>query len=254
MTTPTWPRLAATAAAIAVLSALSGVSPSRAAAVTGSVHPGSAVTIGDVTCTAGVALRQGRVVYVAIPASCVGPVPGKPQDGCAQAEAPIGSPATIAGARHRGILVYDSFTRMENLGTTATNRCDFNDLALIRVNRADRHRVVGTVPGTRAPKSVSAHGPASGSSVTMGGSTATSEGSTAAGWAYQVRSTHYPSASDVGEPMEQSGRVMGMLVVLPTLMPLRPDAEVANLHRALVLLRRTPGFRRVVVLRAGQRG
>jgi hypothetical protein len=250
----TWPRLAATAVLAAMLSTLGTAAPAGAATTAGSVHPGSAVTLGDVNCEVGVALHQKGVVYVAIPASCAGPSPGQPQDGCTQAEAPIGSPAQIAGATHRGILVYNSFTRMQALGTKSSNRCAFNDLALIRLNHVDRRRVVGTVPGTRAPASVSSSGPQSGSSVTMGGSSATAEGTTAGGWAYQVRSTHSPTASDLGEPLVQANRVMGMLTVLPSVLPLRPNAEIANLHAALAFLRRTPGFHHVVLLRAGQRG
>jgi hypothetical protein len=246
----------AVAVTLAIIATAGGIKPVAGAAGSSArpIHPETAVTVGGITCQAGVALRQGATVYLGIPASCAGPLPGQVQDGCQQAEAPIGAPATIAGARHRGTLVYNSFTRMQVAGTTTAARCDDNDLALIRLNRADRHLVAGAIPGGVAPTAVSGHGPAAGSSVELGGSSETAQASTESGWVYNVRVAGSLPDSDVGEPLVQSGRLMGMLTVLPSLLPFEPKAEVYNLHRALVLLRRTKGFHHVVLIRAGAHG
>jgi hypothetical protein len=246
----------AVAVTIAIMGTAGGATSIAQAAgsTTRPIHPEIAVTVAGITCQAGVALRQGTTVYLGIPASCAGPQPGQVQDGCQQAEAPIGAPATVTGARHRGTLVYNSFTRMQLAGTTNAARCDDDDLALIRLNKADRHLVAGAIPGVNAPTAVSHHGPAAGSTVRLGSGNETAQASTESGWVYNVRVYGSLPASDVGEPLVQSGHLMGMLTVLPSLVPLAPKAEVYNLHRALVDLRRAKGFHHVVLIRAGAYG
>jgi hypothetical protein len=253
-----WLRLAVAPSLVALIGL--GASAAAAAPESGSesgshpIHPGVAVTFAGVTCQAGLALHQGATVYLAVPASCGGPQPGQPQNGCTQAEAPTGLPVQVAGAKHRATLVYNSFSRMQLAGTTNRDSCDYNDLALIELNPADRHLVSGTIPGANAPHAVSAHGPASGSAVSLGGASTTAEASSHDGWVYNIRAIGPSKASEVGEPLVQSGRILGMLEVLPWILPLEPSAKVYNLHRALVALRRTNGFHHVVLLRAGQHG
>jgi hypothetical protein len=253
MSTGSRTAIAVTLAIVAVTGGTTTVA--RAAGPTARpIHPETAVTVAGITCQAGVALRQGTTVYLGIPASCAGPQPGQVQDGCQQAEAPIGSPVTVSGAHHRGILVYNSFTRMQLAGTTNAARCDADDLALVRLNRADRHLVAGAIPGVNAPTAVSHHGPAAGSTVRLGSGNQTAQASTEAGWVYNIRVYGSLPTSDLGEPLVQSGHLMGMLTVLPSLVPFAPKAEVYNLHRALVDLRRTHGFHHVALIRAGAHG
>jgi hypothetical protein len=204
-----------------------------------------------------VVLAQGTTRYLGVPASCGGLEPGQSQNGCTEAEAPLGAPVHIDGARHRGILVYNSFTRMQATGTTNARKCAHNDLALVRINRADRHLVSGSIPGVRAPTAVSPHGPRAGSTAQLGDTTATSKGSTQAGWVYQVTTPATSSkltTADLGEPLVQSGMVSGMLTVLPAGFVMKSPAEVYNLHRALVALRHTKGFHHVVLFKAGRTG
>lgn len=251
---------------------LVAVAPSAAGATTSAkaanhpIRPGTSVTIAGVTCTAGAVLHQKSTVYIAIPASCAGVFTGKYQNGCPEAEAPIGTPADVAGARHQAILTYNSFTEMQSLGTAhhhnaASRRlCHYNDLALFKLNPHDRARVAGSIAGMHAPTSVSHHGPASGRKMTLGSHQGTAGASHEAGWVYDVTPSGSLSANDVGSAGVYGGRAFGMLTVLPHgTIPVSPanalvgsPAEVYSLHKALLFLRKTRGFHHVSLLAAGE--
>lgn len=226
---------------------------SPAVAAAHSIRPGSVVTVADMQCKVGLLLHKGKTVYAAIPASCTA-LPfeeGKPQDGCSAAAAPIGTPAKVAGARHRAVLVYDSFTRMESLGTANSNRCHYNDLALLRLRPSDAKHADGTIPGRRAPRRVSRHAPPNGSAVSVGASSAVAGAPTHGGWVYPLTGTPTLTASDIGTPVVQGGRLLGMLTAVPQGTVMKTDAAAYNLHRAITLLHKVRGFHNVKLVRAG---
>jgi hypothetical protein len=219
------------------------------------VHPGAAVSLADVRCTVGLLLHQGKTVYAGIPASCaaLGPDEGKEQNGCKDAaSAPTGTHARVAGARHRATLMYDSFTRMQLDGTTNSRRCQYNDLALLKLSPADARSASGAIPSARAPKRVSDRAPTKGSKVVVKNCSATTDAGTHRGWVYPINPTTTLTTSDVGAPVVRGTQLVGMLIVLPAGVIIKTAAEVYNLHRALILLRRLPKFRHVALLRAGQ--
>jgi len=237
------------------------------------VEPGAAVTISDVHCKVGLLLHQGKKVYAAVPASCTA-LPndeGTTQWGCvnrppkhpqAAAMAPIGSPAKIAGAKRPVTLVYDSFAQMQLSGEHHANKCFYNDLALLKLKPVDAMAARGEIPGTQSPSHISQRGPASGSHLSDGQQSATAGSTAHRGWLYQLSSSPTFTASDIGTPFVQGGRLFGMLTQLPQSkdVVLKTDAGISNLHRALRLLRKSPpsrfhhlSFRHVKLLRAGQR-
>jgi hypothetical protein len=210
----------------------------------------------DTSCKVGFLMHHKRTVYAAIPASCTGlsQDEGKQQNGCSAPTAPAGTTARISGARHRAVLVYNSFSRMQNLGVRKNSaQCRFNDLALMRLNRHDVKNARGEVPGTSAPTRVSSHAPASGSQLSFDGSTAVSGGSTNGGWIYPMTSAPNVTATDIGMPFVQGGRLVGMLTLIPSGLILKSDTSAYNLHRALHTLHKAPGFHHVALLRRGQR-
>jgi hypothetical protein len=255
----------ATLALIAATLTVSLASP-LSASPSGShpIRPGTTVTISGITCTAGAILHQGRTVYVAIPASCAA-LPtslGKVQNGCRQsALAPTGTPAKIGGAKHRGVLKYASFTRMQGSGHQTADGCHFNDLALIKLDPRDRARVSGALAGTHAPTAVRPQPPASGGHLELGNDSATAGASHQGGWVLDVTTNATLRAADVGSPAVRAGKVFGMLTVLPvSMVPMLPvnavggsPARVYSLHKALHFLHRVKGFRHVDLLRAGDR-
>ncbi len=245
--------MAACAVSVALLPALAG-SPAAHAATPSGIHPGVAVTFGGITCKAGAIMRQGARLYVAIPASCAGIQPGVLQDGCAAAETPIGIPVHIAGARHHGTLVYNSFTEMQLHGVTDKTMCDYNDLALVRINRRDASRVSGAIPGSKAPQQVTAARPTSGTAMTVNRAPATAGATHHHGWEHDFTTLAALGPADVGAPVVFANQLVGMLTVLPSGLVAKSPAETYSLAKAMWQMHKVAGFRHVVLLRAGQRG
>jgi hypothetical protein len=230
----------AVSALVALLPAAVGLPGSAAAAATGSIHPGVTVAFGGVTCTAGPVLRSGKTVYLAIPASCGGIDEGKIQDGCVEAESPVGSPVTIAGAKYRGILAYNSFSRMQLHGVHNPTRCYYNDLALVRINAKDRSRVSGHIAGVSSQK-VSA--PKAGTAVRIGSSSATAGSKHHSGWELDVTLTGTVSKTQIGTAAVQGGQVVGMLNAIPQGLIPMGTSDVFSLSKELTAARRAPGLR-----------
>ncbi|HWC36644.1 MAG TPA: hypothetical protein VG650_17685 [Mycobacteriales bacterium] len=240
------------ALSLVTLGSVVGASPNASAAVAKTIHPGVSVNYGDVTCTVGAVLRQRHRYYLAVPSSCGGIDLGKPeQDGCVSPQTPVGSPVSIEGAKHRGTLVYSSFSEMQLHSDTNPNRCYYNDLALIRVDRRDDARVSAAIPGVGVPRRVLSKLPASGTALKVGGDSATAGATHHKGWELDASSaTAMFKTPDCGSSVTAGPDLVGMLLVLPKgPLPGAPVAQSAaqtfNLFRALQYLRRTPGFHRV---------
>ncbi|HVV76856.1 MAG TPA: hypothetical protein VHC43_12540 [Mycobacteriales bacterium] len=233
-----------------------GAVPNAAAAPAKTIHPGVSVNYGDVTCTVGVVLRAGHQVYLAAPASCGGIDLGKSnQDGCSSPQTPVGSPVSIEGAKHPGTLVYSSFGEMQLHSDTNPNRCYYNDLTLIKVDRRDRARVSPAIPGVGVPKRVVAKLPAPQSALKVAGSAATAGNTHHDGWELDLSSpTAMWKTPDCGSPVTAGRNLVGMLLVLPK-GPI-PGAPVAqspaatyNLWRSIRYLRHQHGFHHVHLAR-----
>ena len=260
MTKRTSPRVLVLAALLALGVPVATASPQALAAphAAAGIHPGGEVNFGNVSCEIGVVMRQGHNLYLAIPGSCGGIHLGKVQDGCSEPLTPVGSPVSIQGARHHGLLVYNSFTQMQRTGVTDPNRCYYNDLALVRVNRHDRHLVTATIPGTGAPRSVLTTLPKSGTSMKVGGATASAGATRHGGWVLETSTMAMLKTADVGAPVTIGNKLVGMLLVLPKgpipMVPLlQSPGQIFNLARAIKQLHKVHRFRHVALVRAGQR-
>jgi hypothetical protein len=240
---------------LAALVPLTAAFPATSALATGagSIHPGVSITFGGVTCSAGAILRQGRALFISIPAGCGGITPGKVQDGCVAPESPVGLPVTIGGAKHKGLLVYNSFSYMQLHGVKSPDRCYYDDLALVRINRLDHARVSGAIPGVSAPHSVARSAPISGAGLLLGSHSATAGASHHHGWELDVTPSVSLKSADVGTTAVQNGHLIGLLNALPSGMVATGPAEVYSFSKELQQLHRDPAFRHVTLLRAGER-
>lgn len=237
-----------------------GAAPTALAATASSsqhVHPDASVSFAGMQCRVGMVLHKHKTVYVAIPASCGG-LPadeGHAQNGCQAANAPVGAPVKIAGARKHGTLVYDSFTEMQDHKIKRNhNQCWYDDFALVRLSHSDGKRASGRIPGTDpAPEGVDSTPPSGGSDMTLGGSqTVKSDGNIDNNWVYRLSGASALTASDVGTPLVRSGKLEGMLTVIPDGLIMKNPPAVYNLHRALKQLHSIKKWRHVKVLKVGQ--
>lgn len=217
--------------------------PSVAAGSAQSVKPGAVVTIADVNCKVGLLMHQRKTVYAAVPATC-GSLPlneGVPQWGCGPkgrrqpaASAPVGTPVRIVGAQHHATIAYDSFTRMQAIGTKKVNECQFNELILLKLSKADASTARGTTT------SVMTSAPASGTQLTLGGQSATAAASTHHGWVYPLSNAPQVRAAQVGTPLVHGSTQVGMLTAIPQGQVMKTPAAAYNLFRAIKIARQTP--------------
>jgi hypothetical protein len=247
---------------VAVLSgSFALTTPVAGAAVPHGVRPSASVRMADVHCTVGLLMHQGKTVYAAVPASCgASPVDaGKPQWGCGfnphrptAYSVPVGSTARIAGAEHRAIVVYDSFTRMQVTGVKKVNKCQFNDLILLRLSKADAKSARARIPGGSAPKAISRHAPGSGTALRLGTKSATAAAGTHHGWVFPLSKAPVVTQSDLGTPLAHGGTLVGMLTALPQGTIMKTPAAAYNIYRAITFARHSPGFHHLKLLKAGQ--
>lgn len=247
-----------------LLGSVVAATPGVASSASTRVKPGAVVRISDVHCKVGVLLHQGKTVYAGVPASC-GALPlneGIPQWGCgpqprrqSAASAPIGTPARIAGAKHRALLAYDSFIRMQAVGTKKTNICQYNDLILLKLSAADSRAARSTV------KSVMATAPSAGTALRLGAAPATAAASTHNGWVIPLSDAPAVTGSQVGTPVTRGSSLVGMLTAVPQGTVMKTPAAAYNLARAIAFARKAPCVHGVVracfdhlkLLKAGQR-
>jgi hypothetical protein len=66
----------------------------------------------------------------------------------------LGTPVDISGATKPGTMVYNSWLTMQGLHESNPDTCQFNDLALVKVDAADVGNVNPSVPAFGGPKGV----------------------------------------------------------------------------------------------------
>ena len=207
-----------TRAAGAGTSAASG-HPNWAPAKTATVHPGVKVTMASVSCRAGFIFTDGTRAFISLPASCSGAGPVD-NSKCDAGQDPYGLPVTIAGARHKGTLVYSSVTTMELRGQKATNRCAFNSLSLVRIDHRDIKRTNPSVPALGGPTGVSKDQPAAPQQLSVfvtAPANAQALNTSGGGWSHSMMVDAPVTDTDIGAPvLTGKGQAIGMVTGAPT--------------------------------------
>lgn len=259
-------RLAALSAGLAL--ALAGLCPGTAGATAGAtasasgrwapaatarIHPGVPVTIGGVTCTGGFILTDGKRVYLTLTAGCAGASAGEDVNGCpttrdSAAVDPPRTEAEITGARYKGHLAYNSFERMKRLGEKRTNRCHYNNLSLIQIDRRDIKRTNPSVPTLGGPARVAQGQPSAPDQLAVflaAPTTAEAIETNAGGWAHTMMVNGHVTAANAGAPvLTESGAALGLVTVAPPQGTVGPTT-VSNLRRELRVLHHEHGFEHV---------
>jgi hypothetical protein len=245
-----WATTLVVAAGVLVPAAASAWAPASSA----TVHPGVQVFTAGAQCTANFVYSDGTNVYLGQAAHCSGTGGNTETNGCTSGSLPTGTPVDITGASRPGTLVYNSWLTMQAKGETNPDTCQFNDLALIKIDPADVGSVNPSVPGFGGPTGVggaSATGDTVytyGNSELRGGVTKLSskQGTVvqtqANGWSRDVYTVTPGIPGDSGSGfLNASGGAIGVLSTVQ-LAPLAGSNGVGDLGRELAYMHANSSF------------
>ncbi len=146
--------------AVAALGLLLGLVPGAgtagavttwAPAATAAIHPGVMTFTGGAQCTANFIFQDASAVYIGQAAHCSGTGAATDTNGCDSGSLPLGTAVEVDGASKPGTLVYNSWLTMQANGETDPDTCQYNDLALVRLDPADVANVNPSVPHWGGP-------------------------------------------------------------------------------------------------------
>ncbi len=223
--------------------------PTWAPAAQAAVHPGVMTDTKGGQCTANFVFHNATDVFIGQAAHCAGTGAATETSGCTSGSKPLGTPVAIEGASKPGTLVYSSWITMAQRKEQDTNACAFNDLALVKIDPADRDKVNPSVPFFGGPTGISTEPLAAGDRVlTYGNSplrggitelspkTGVSAGDQGDGWSHNCYTVSPGIPGDSGSAfLSQDGKALGVLSTL-SLAPLPGSNGVGDLSRELAYL------------------
>ncbi|MHB8670829.1 MAG: trypsin-like peptidase domain-containing protein [Acidimicrobiales bacterium] len=125
--------------------------PRWAPAGKATIHPGSSTLTEGSQCTSNFVFYDRTSVYLGQAGHCSSTDGDLVTDGCSAHLLPIGTKVSVRGAKRPGVLVYDSWTTMQQVHEANANTCASNDLALIRIDPADAGSVNPSIPHWGGP-------------------------------------------------------------------------------------------------------
>ena len=253
--------------AAAVTSAPAQAAPQWAPAATAQIHPGTMMYTQGAQCTANFVYTDSSAdVYVGYAAHCAGLGEATDTDGCLADSLPLGTPVTFNEGGSlvdegtvvgNGTLVYSSWLKEKELGTTDPNICAYNDLALVKVDAADVGKVNPSIPFWGGPTGIDTDGTAAGDRVwTYGNSslragvaqlsphTGISLGDSAAdgGWTHPLYTVSPGVPGDSGSAfLSADGKAIGTLSTLG-LAPLPLSNNIGDLGKELAFAQAHSGI------------
>src|SRR5690242_11125913 len=147
-------RLLAAAAALAALAIVPSAASAWAPAATATVHPGVQTFTDGAQCTANFIFTNGADTYIGQAAHCSGTGGSTDTDGCTSGSLPEGTQVQVTGANQPATMVYNSWIRMQAAGETDSETCQFNDLALLKLDPSDVANVNPSIPSWGGPTGV----------------------------------------------------------------------------------------------------
>jgi hypothetical protein len=219
--------IVATTAALVLLPATALGAPTWAPASSATVHPGVQTVTSGGQCTANFIFYDGAgTEYIGQAAHCSGTGGNTATNGCTSGSLPTGTPVTVSGASKPGTMVYNSWLTMQSLKESDPNTCQYNDLALVKLDPADYGNVNPSVPfwggptgvGTAAQgERVYSYGNSSlrGGVTTLSPKTGTVVQADGGGWDYNVLTASPGIPGDSGSAfLNKSGQALGVLSTL----------------------------------------
>jgi hypothetical protein len=132
--------------ALAGMLALAGTASAWAPAATAAIHPGVQTVTDGGQCTANFVFTDSSGTYIGQAAHCSGTGGNTATNGCDSGSLPVGTPVEVGGASKPGTMVYNSWITMQQQGETDADTCQYNDLALVKLDTADVGKVNPSVP------------------------------------------------------------------------------------------------------------
>jgi hypothetical protein len=239
-----------------------------AATASAEVSPGVQTLTDGGQCTANFVFSDGSATYLGQAAHCSSTSGNTATNGCEADVLPIGTQVQIQDATtgefsHTGTLAYNSWNTMKARGEDpASDQCQYNDLALIRLpagTQADPSipfwgGPTGVATTTSAGQNVYSYG---NSSLRLGieqlkPKRGASLGTSGGGWTHQVYTITPGIPGDSGSAfVDDQGRAFGVLSTL-ALAPLPASNGVSDLNKMLQYMRaNASGFAGVNVVNGG---
>jgi hypothetical protein len=232
-------------AAVALTTATALAAPTWAPASSATVHPGVQTFTNGGQCTANfVFYDSAGNEYIGQAAHCSGTGGNTATDGCTSGSLPTGTQVTVTGASKPGVMVYNSWLTMQALHESDANTCQYNDLALVKLDPADYGSVNPSIPHWGGPTGIGTAAAGDkiysyGNSELRGGATALSPktGSVVqddgGGWDYNVVTASPGIPGDSGSAfLNASGQALGVLSTLQ-LAPVAGSNGVGDIGREL---------------------
>jgi hypothetical protein len=225
--------------------------PRRAAVVwapaaTAAIHPGVQTDTAGAQCTANFVYTDGVDTFLGQAAHCSGTGAATDTNGCTAQTLKEGTAVTVAGAKHPGVMVYNSWARMQSGPKPDANTCAYNDLALIKLDPADVAITNPSVPTFGGPTGVRSAGLVLGDTVESYGNSSLrfgltptspkygrSLGDDSGGWNHTVYTVTPGIPGDSGSGfLDDTGKAFGILSTV-ALAPLTGSNGVGDLSREL---------------------
>jgi hypothetical protein len=226
-----------------------------APADTAQIHPGTMMYTDGAQCTANFVFTNGTAVYVGYAAHCAGTGAATDTNGCDAGSLPLGTKVDFVeggslvsdGTRvGGGTLAYSSWLAMQQNNETNANACDYNDIALVKVDAADVSKVNPSIPFWGGPSGIDADGTVTGDMVYSYGNSSlrfgaeplspkqgTSVGDQGDGWSHNVFTVTPGIPGDSGSAfIDDQGRALGVLSTVQ-LAPLAGSNGVGDLAKEL---------------------
>jgi hypothetical protein len=200
--------------------------PTWAPAATAPIHPGVQTFTAGAQCTANfIFFDASNTVYIGQAAHCSGTGGNTATNGCTSGSLPIGTQVQVTGASQPGTMVYNSWLTMQGLGEADANTCQFNDLALIKLNPADFGKVNPSIPFWGGPNGIDNNGTVQGENVYSYGNSelrggvsqlspkqGVSLGDAGGGWSHNVYTASPGIPGDSGSAfLNSTGAALGIL-------------------------------------------
>jgi hypothetical protein len=240
--------------AVAGLLALAGTASAWAPAATAPVHPGVMTFTDGAQCTANFVFSDGPNTYIGQAAHCSGTGGATETNGCDSASLPVGTQVEVDGASRPGTMVYNSWITMQQAGETDPDTCQYNDLALVKIDPADVASVNPSVPHWGGPTGLATATTAGESVYSYGNSElrlgvtqlspkrGASLGQSSGGWTHDVYTVTPGIPGDSGSGfLDATGQAFGVLSTV-AIAPLPASNGVGDLSRELNYLHTHTSF------------